>query len=66
MLGRAARKERGLVTLEYGLLVMIALQGYDETHYPTAQGQLHLAEATLDLVLPYSNYGQSKQQPILV
>lgn len=54
MLGPAARKER-TCNFRYGLLVMIALQGYDETHYPTAQGQLHLAEATLEVVLPSSN-----------
>jgi hypothetical protein len=43
---------------------MIVLQGYDETRYPTAQGQLHLAEATLEVVLP-SSKGQSKLQLIL-
>lgn len=27
----------------YGLLVIIPVQGYDETRHPTAQGQLHSA-----------------------
>ena len=42
MLAETAKNEINC-NIRYGLPVMIPLQGYDETHHPTAQGQLHLA-----------------------
>jgi hypothetical protein len=52
MLAEIAKNEISC-NIRYVLPVMIPLEGYDETHYPAAQGQLHLgiwhlAEATLD------------------